>query len=251
MIKEQFLKLSDEYTAVPVYRRLLADVLTPVSLFMNIREGAEFPFLLESVDKETIDIGYFEKLKELTTAYSEPTLPELPRLKGGAVGFSAYDTFRLVEDLPNVPDDDLNLPEAIWAFYDEIFAFDHVKHQIVLIKTVFVEEEEDLDQAYKKAQRSLYEMEAAALSSNYESRPFTIDTDSLTSNMKQDYFEKIVEKGKEYIYEGDIFQVVLSQRFEADMSGDPFMLYRALRMVNPSPYLFYLVYNLYKLHLIN
>ncbi|MAL16363.1 MAG: anthranilate synthase component I [Balneola sp.] len=273
MIKEQFLKLSDEYTAVPVYRRLLADVLTPVSLFMNIREGAEFPFLLESVEggeqlarysfigrnpyqklvfdgretkletssnKETIDIGYFEKLKELTTAYSEPTLPELPRLKGGAVGFSAYDTFRLVEDLPNVPDDDLNLPEAIWAFYDEIFAFDHVKHQIVLIKTVFVEEEEDLDQAYKKAQRSLYEMEAAALSSNYESRPFTIDTDSLTSNMKQDYFEKIVEKGKEYIYEGDIFQVVLSQRFEADMSGDPFMLYRALRMVNPSPYLFYL-----------
>jgi len=280
MIKEQFLKLSDEYTAVPVYRRLLADVLTPVSLFMNIREGAEFPFLLESVEggeqlarysfigrnpyqklvfdgkettletssnKETIGIGYFEKLKELTTAYSEPTLPELPRLKGGAVGFSAYDTFRLVEDLPNVPDDDLNLPEAIWAFYDEIFAFDHVKHQIVLIKTVFVEEEKDLDQAYIKAQQSLDEMEEAALSSNYESRPFTIDTDSLTSNMKQDYFEKIVEKGKEYIYEGDIFQVVLSQRFEADMSGDPFMLYRALRMVNPSPYLFYLDFENFQL----
>lgn len=273
MNKDQFLRLSKEYTAIPVYRRLLADVLTPVSLFMNIREGAEFPFLLESVEggeqlarysfigrnpyqklifdgtettlesqerSEVISTTYFEKLKELTTAYSEPTLPELPRLKGGAVGFSAYDTFRQVEDLPNVPEDDLNLPEAIWAFYDQIFAFDHVKHQVVLIKTIFVDQDTDLDESYQKAQQSLDEMEEAALSSNYQNRPFSIDTESLSSNMKQDYFEKIVEKGKEYIYEGDIFQVVLSQRFEADMSGDPFMLYRALRMVNPSPYLFYL-----------
>lgn len=273
MNKEQFLALSKEYTAIPVYRRLLADVLTPVSLFMNIREGAGFPFLLESVEGgeqlarysfigrnpyqkllfdgqettletkeevEKVTSTYFEKLKELTTAYSEPTLPELPRLKGGGVGFSAYDTFRQVEDLPNVPEDDLNLPEAIWAFYDEIFAFDHVKHQVVLIKTVFVDQESDLDEAYQKAQQGLDEMEESALSSNYQNRPFSIDTESLSSNMKQDYFEQIVEKGKEYIYEGDIFQVVLSQRFEADMSGDPFMLYRALRMVNPSPYLFYL-----------
>ncbi|MEQ8525510.1 anthranilate synthase component I [Gracilimonas sp.] len=273
MDKERFLKLSEEYTVVPVYRRLLADVLTPVSLFMNIREGAEFPFLLESVEggeqlarysfigrnpyqklvfdgkRTTLESageikeaekGYFDKLKELTTAYSEPTLPELPRLKGGAVGFSAYDTFRLVEELPNVPDDDLNLPEAIWAFYDEVFAFDHVKHQVVLIKTIFVEEESNLDEAYEKAQQCLDEMEKAALNSNYQNRSFSIDTNSLSSNMEQEYFERIVDKGKEYIYEGDIFQVVLSQRFEADMSGDPFMLYRALRMVNPSPYLFYL-----------
>lgn len=273
MNKEQFSALSKDYTAIPVYRRLLADVLTPVSLFMNIREGAEFPFLLESVEggeqlarysfigrnpyqklifngeettletkngSELVLSTYFDKLRELTTAYSEPPLPELPRLKGGAVGFSAYDTFRQVEDLPNVPKDDLNLPEAIWAFYDEIFAFDHVKHQVVLIKTVFVDQEPNLDEAYQKAQRSLDEMEEAALSSNYQNRPFSIDTESLSSNMKKEYFEQIVEKGKEYIYEGDIFQVVLSQRFEADMSGDPFMLYRALRMVNPSPYLFYL-----------
>ncbi|MEX0609101.1 MAG: anthranilate synthase component I [Balneolaceae bacterium] len=280
MTKEQFSELSRQYTAIPVYRRLLADILTPVSLFMNIREGAEFPFLLESVEggeqlarysfigrnpyqklifdgKETtfskngqneiVQDSYFEKLKKLTTAYSEPTLPELPRLKGGAVGFSAYDTFRQVENLPNVPKDDLNLPEAIWAFYDEIFAFDHVKHQIILIKTVFVEEEEDLNSAYEKAQQNLDQMEKAALSSNYKSRSFHIDTNSLKSNMKPEYFEQIVKKGKDYIYEGDIFQVVLSQRFEADMSGDPFMLYRALRMVNPSPYLFYLDFDDFQL----
>jgi len=103
-----------------------------------------------------------------------------------------------------------------------------------------VDEESDPDKAYQKAQQSLDEMEDAALSSNYQNRPFNIDTETLSSNMEQDYFEQIVAKGKDYIYEGDIFQVVLSQRFEADMSGDPFMLYRALRMVNPSPYLFYL-----------
>lgn len=280
MQKEHFLDLTKEYTAIPVFRRLLADVLTPVSLFMNIREGAEFPFLLESVEggeqlarysfigrnpyqklvfdgqktsletsrgTEQVTLSYFDKLRELTTAYSEPILPDLPRLKGGAVGFSSYDTFRQVEELPNVPKDDLNLPEAIWAFYDEIFAFDHVKHQVVLIKTVFIDDKTDVDKAFEMAQKDLDEMESAALSSNYQNRPFHIDTDSLKSNMEQDYFEQIVKKAQNYIYEGDIFQVVLSQRFEADMSGDPFMLYRALRMVNPSPYLFYLDFNEFQL----
>ena len=273
MDKSQFLELAGKYTAVPVYRRLLADVLTPVSLFMNIREGAKHPFLLESVEggeqlarysflgrnpfqtlsydgektflekrgeTEEINVPYFEELKKLTTAYSEPRLPELPRLTGGAVGFSAYDTFRLVEHLPDVPEDDLNLPEAIWAFYDEIFAFDHVKHQVVLIKTVFTEETDDPETAYASAQKSLDAMEAAAMHSEYNKRDFQIHPESLKSNMEKEYFEGIVRKGKDYIYEGDIFQVVLSQRFEADMEGDPFMLYRALRMVNPSPYLFYL-----------
>ncbi|MFV1884900.1 MAG: anthranilate synthase component I [Balneola sp.] len=273
MDRQQFLDLSKKYTAIPVYRRLLADVLTPVSLFLNIREGAEYPFLLESVEggeqlarysfigrnpyqilrfdgttttlekdgiSKEIEGAYFDELKKLTTAYSEPFLPELPRLTGGAVGFSAYDTFRLVENLPNVPEDDLLLPEANWAFYDEIFAFDHVKHQVVLIKTVFTEEVDDLESAYELAQASLDKMEAAAMHTDYFRRDFQIHPESLKSNMDKSYFESIVEKGKRYIYEGDIFQVVLSQRFEADMEGDSFMLYRALRMVNPSPYLFYL-----------
>jgi len=275
-----FLELSTKYTAIPVYKRLLADVLTPVSLFMNLRTGAERPFLLESVEGgeqiarysflgrnpyqklefdgtnttltrngevKQIDIPYFEELENLTTAYSEPIIPDLPRLTGGAVGFSAYDTFRLVEHLPNVPNDDLNLPEAIWSFYDEIYAFDHVKHQVILIKTVFTEEVDDLEQAYKDAQKALEAMEEAALTSKYDSRKFSIAPESLTSNIKESRFEEMVEKGKEYIYEGDIFQVVLSQRFEANMSGDPFMLYRALRMVNPSPYLFYLEYDAFSI----
>lgn len=273
MNKQQFLELSKDYSAIPVYKRLLADVLTPVSLFMNIREGARNPFLLESVEggeqlarysfigrnpyqtlyfdgsltslknkdgSVEIDRPYFEELKHQTTKYTEPKIPELPRLTGGAVGFSAYDTFRLVEDLPNVPKDDLDLPEGIWCFYDEIYAFDHVKHQVILIKTVFTDENSDPEALYESAQVSLDEMEKAAMSAKYQRREFTIDPGSLESNIEREQFNAMVSKAKDHIYEGDIFQVVLSQRFEANMSGDSFMLYRALRMVNPSPYLFYL-----------
>ncbi len=273
MDKQTFLSLAKTHTAVPVYKRLLADVLTPVSLFLNIREGATYPFLLESVEggeqlarysfigrdpyqvlkfdgertqldkngnSELLDDNYFNELKRLTTAYSEPFVPDLPKLTGGAVGFSAYDTFRLVEHLPNTPPDDLNIPEAIWSFYDEIFAFDHVKHQVVLIKTVFIDDETDLESAYQDAENALLKMEASATNGTFEKRSFQIHPESLSSNMEKPYFEDIVKKGKDYIYEGDIFQVVLSQRFQADMEGDSFMLYRALRMVNPSPYLFFL-----------
>lgn len=273
MNKQTFYSLAKTYTAIPVYKRLLADVLTPVSLFMIIREGATFPFLLESVeggeqlarysfigcnpyqvltyngtttltDKqgnvEKFETNYFDVLKNLTSAFSEPYLPDLPKLTGGAVGFSSYDTFRLVEYLPNIPSDDLNLPDAIWSFYDEIYAFDHVKHQVVLIKTVFIEEDSDLEASYEDAIRAIDRMETVASNIKAEKRSFKIHPESLSSNMEESYFNNMVQKSKDYIFEGDIFQVVLSQRFDANMEGDAFMLYRALRMVNPSPYLFFL-----------
>lgn len=278
---KKFEDLAQNYTAIPVYRHLLADTLTPVSLFLSIREGAKFPFLLESVvggeriarysfigrnpyqilkfdgentflekgkEIEKLSPNYFEELKKFTTAYLEPKIQDLPRLTGGAVGYSAYDTFRLVEDLPNMPEDRLDIPDAVWSFYDEIFAFDHVKHQIVLIKTVFVEKNDsNLKKKYNEAVSSLDEMEKAVTQTVSSSNEIKIDTNSVKSNITASRFEEMVTKAKEYIYEGDIFQVVLSQRFEADFSGDPFMLYRALRMVNPSPYLFFLDFNDYQL----
>lgn len=270
---EQFKSLAEEYTAIPVFRRLMADVLTPVSLFLNLRQNARYPFLLESVEggeqlarysflgsnpyqtlefdgkavvlkneeqSEELNQPYFEALKDLTTAYREPDLPDLPRLTGGAVGYSSYDTVREVEGLPESPKDDLQLPEAIWAFYDEIYAFDHVKQQVIIIKTVFTEQQEDLEALYRDAQDSLDAMEEQVYASASRRGSFTIYPERLKSNMEQATFEAMVEKAKNYIYEGDIFQVVLSQRFETDFEGDRFMLYRALRMVNPSPYLFYL-----------
>ncbi|NGP86971.1 anthranilate synthase component I [Fodinibius halophilus] len=270
---EEFKDLAEDYTAIPVYRRLMADVLTPVSLFLSLRENGEYPFLLESVEggeqvarysflgrdpyqvlkydgqqvvlekddtTNRLEQPYFEALKELTTCHSEPDMPELPRLSGGAVGFSSYDTVREIEQLPDHPQDDTDVPEAIWAFYDEVFAFDHVKQQVIIIKTVFVEDEQDTAEKYRQAQQRLDELEELVYQPGQTTDSFSINPDELRSNVSQPEFEQMVKKAKEYIYEGDIFQVVLSQRFETDFAGDRFMLYRALRMVNPSPYLFFL-----------
>ncbi len=275
MTFDQFETLSRKYTAIPVFRYLMADTVTPVSLFMNIRMGGRNAFLFESVEggenvarysflgrnpyqkliykDKTLSLelengistpagSLYEVLKTLTSQYEEAPIPELPRLKGGAVGFSSYDTVRLAENLPDVPEDDLGLPDAIWAFYDEIYAFDHVKHRIILMKTVRIDDPEifDAQKEYELALLALNKMEAATQTIAPTSMDFSITTDSLTSNTKKEDFCANVLKAKEYIKEGDIFQVVLSQRFQSSFEGDRFMLYRALRMVNPSPYLFYL-----------
>lgn len=284
MNSETFQQLAKHYTAIPVYRVMMADTVTPVSLFLKVREQGSFPFLLESVEggeqlarysfigrnpyqvlcfkegKTTLDVlrengspraqrdenqgagaaSYFDMLNRLCQSFEEPVLPDLPRLTGGAVGFSAYDTVRQVEHLPDVPADDLNLPEAIWAFYDEIFAIDHVKHRVVLIHTVFTSPDDDHDRQYRNATACLDEMEKIMKRQVSEGEGYRRTSDGITSNVTREKFRKNVDKAREYIHAGDIFQVVLSQRFESRFSGDRFMLYRALRMVNPSPYLFYL-----------
>ncbi|MCC5933169.1 MAG: anthranilate synthase component I [Balneolales bacterium] len=276
MDRSQFHEFAKTCTAIPVWRMAMADTLTPVSVFLRIRQRAQFPFLFESVEggeqlarysflgknpyqvyrfsenRATLEkrdgtvhelgTSYYDSLRPLTQTYVEPKIPDLPRLTGGAVGFSAYDTIRQTEHLPDVPPDDLDLPDAVWAFYDEIFAFDHVKHRIVMLKTVFTQglDEEALNTAYDDAQLALSRMEAE-LSLSYEQQtPLEITSESISSNFRQQRFHEVVETAKRHIYEGDIFQVVLSQRFSSGFSGDRFMLYRALRMVNPSPYLFYL-----------
>lgn len=347
---ETFKKLAAEFTAIPVSRRLMADVMTPVSVFLSLRQGARFPFLLESVEggeqlarytflgrdpfkvliceedqvraisngvSETLDGDYFDILREWTSAWSEPNLPDLPSLTGGAVGFSSYDTVRQVESLGEARPSDLPIPEAVWAFYDEIVAFDHVKKQLVLIVTVFTEPGMDLKSAWERAHRRLDRLEERVLkgsstsdsylntrsnrgsstgdstgdasgvseadgsggplydssqdrsvepaSGGSDTRPtdgsaaqldsrsttrngaFKLDISKMTSNVSRDHYREMVQRGKEHIFEGDIFQVVLSQRFEIPFEGDAFMLYRALRMVNPSPYLFYLDYGEYAL----
>jgi len=272
---KSFTKYAQGYSAIPVYRRLMADTLTPVSLFLSLREDARYPFLLESVEggeqlarysfigrnpykvlkyeqgvttlrvdegsEKKLEQDYYSALKDLTTAYNEPEISELPRLTGGAVGFSSYDTVRDIEKLPNQPTDDLKLPDAIWAFYDEVFAFDHVKQQVIIIKTVFPKEHErSAQKQFNDAQERLDELEDLVFHQPRPTDSFSLNPNALKSNVSQQVFEESVKKAKEYIYEGDIFQVVLSQRFESDFAGDRFMLYRALRMVNPSPYLFFL-----------
>src|SRR5690606_7059254 len=147
---------------------------------------------------------------------------------------------RELEKLGETPPSDLALPEAVWAFYDQIIAFDHVKKQLVLIKTVFVGPETDPAAAWQEAQRALDEMEETLQRRPQTDPEFHLEREAFSSNIDRNRFMEMVESGKHYIREGDIFQVVLSQRFQVPFRGDRFMLYRALRMVNPSPYLFYL-----------
>jgi anthranilate synthase component 1 len=266
---------------VPVSVRRSADLLTPVSAFLSLREDATHSFLFESVeggeklarysflgrdpyrivrgsefgasveveerrtpgpeaDLDRPEGTVFDVLDAYLARYTEVDLPDLPRLRGGAVGYLGYDAVRLVEDLPDAPPDDLGLPDAVWCFYDTVAAFDHVRHQLVLMANVFVDDATDLHAAYDDAQTRLADLEADLTRPTPRPAPVEWTDDELTSNVERPVFEDAVRTAKEHVRRGDIFQVVLSQRFGTTFEGDRFNLYRALRQVNPSPYLFYL-----------
>ena len=268
-----------ERFVVPVVERLSADLLTPVSAFLTLRADSTHSFLLESVeggeklarysflgknpyrivrangsdvtidergapdplDPDTLTGDIFAVMAQLMDRYEEVEVPGLPRLTGGAVGYLVYDNIRLVEHLPDAPPDDLDLPDAVWCFYDTVAAFDHVRHQLVLMASAFIEPGTDLRAAYDAACDRLRALEDDLTQPTPE-RPEAVrlTSDAMASNFEREAFEDAVAQAKQYVYEGDIFQVVLSQRFEMPFTGDQFNLYRALRQVNPSPYLFYL-----------
>lgn len=263
-----------ETVVIPLAKRLGADLLTPVSAFFLLRDGARRPFLLESVEggeklarysflgrnpfmsveaqgRQTIihrdgeaarqlDEGIFDALDRVMATIREIAVPGLPRLTAGAVGYLSYDAVRLLEHLPDIPPDDLGIPDGIWSFYDTIAAFDHVKHQLVLMASMLVTADSDIEAAHSAALERLQQLETTF------SRPIVPGSDAIeltggmSSSMSREAFEAAVETGKDHIREGDIFQVVLSQRFSTPFRGERFNLYRALRQVNPSPYLFYL-----------
>ena len=266
---------------IPITKRCSADLLTPVSAFLSMRQKGVCSFLLESVEggeklarysfigcdpflivearDEKVEFtpkrdripfttfpegkNIFESLRYLLDRYDEVRLPHVPRLSCGAVGHMGYDTIQLVERVPQPPEDSLHLPDACWCFYDTVVAFDHVKHQIVLIASVFVDQETDLKEAYQNAMGRIEALELTFKNPQpFAPEPVVLKDADLSSNVERQQFEEAVEKAKHYIYEGDIFQVVLSQRFELSFTGDHFNLYRALRQVNPSPYLFYIDY---------
>ncbi len=265
-----------ERFVVPVNRRLSADLLTPVSALLALRQHSHYAFLLESVEggenmarysflgrnpyrivrsagrevtveqvrtQETVTVpeaNVFDVLHRFMDEFIEVKLSGLPRFRCGAVGYLGYDNVRLIEHLPNPPTDDVNLPDAIWCFYDTLAAFDRVKHQIVLIANVFITPDSDLDDEYIQATERIRELEHDLQSPFRSPDPVKLGSEQLSSNFVREDFEAIVAEAKQRIYEGDIFQVVLSQRFSLSFEGDPFNLYRALRQINPSPYLFYL-----------
>jgi len=198
---------------------------------------------LETVNRPMMDV-----LRDLMREHQPVKLPGLPPFSCGAVGYFGYDAVRWFERLPGLSEngakDDLNIDTAVVMFFSSILAFDHVKHQIHIISNVFTDGERDgakLRDKYIAACSEIARLEAS-LAAPVEPPPPGRRTESpqIRSNMTKEYYVSAIEKIKDYIKAGDAFQVVFGQRFETDITVHPFQIYRALRVVNPSPYMFFL-----------
>ena len=270
---EEFVDLSKRATFVPVVKELVADLLTPVSAFLKVAEHSDYAFLLESVEGgehvgrysflckdpflilrgrngETAieragvitnaDKPFIETLRELMNSFQSPFVPGLPRFTGGAVGYLGYDTAAWFEPTTARDDAPADQDQAGFMLFDTVLAFDHVQHRILLIANARISGEEDLKSLYQFACAKIEFLEGELERSLSLKRPSGSDALALVSNVTQEAYESIVKRAKEYIAAGDIYQVVLSQRFEAEVGVDAFTVYRALRHVNPSPYMFFI-----------
>jgi anthranilate synthase component 1 len=279
-----FLKLSRTHTLVPVYRTLTADLETPVSAFLRIAQksnGKPEPeaFLLESVEggehvgrytfigiepyKKIVSRGtsitveedgkrrsfegdIFAELKQALSGHTPARLPGLPPFTAGAVGFFAYDVVRQIEKLPSLAKDELGVPDACLMFFDQVLAFDHVKKEIHLIVTAdLTRETEGAQAAYAHAIKRLNRLEKRlGRELPKPAKKKAHGKLKLTARTPKATFLKSVRRAKEYIASGDVFQCVLSQRFDCVPGVDAFDIYRALRIVNPSPYMYFLRFGL-------
>ena len=271
--RKEFLALAKNHTLVPVYRTLVADLETPVSAFLRAAWQAPECFLLESVEngekvgrytfiglnpyKRIVSRGrqititegkrttqlegdVFDLLREALSGHTPATLPGLPPFTAGAVGFLSYDVVRQVEKLPATAADELQVPDACLLFFDEVLAFDHVRKEILLIATADVTLQSTAA-AYDDAVKRLKRLEKRLAQPLPKlPRPKGGSKLKVTHRTKKKDYLAGVEKIREYIRAGDVFQTVYSQRLDLDLDVDPFAVYRALRTVNPSPYMYFL-----------
>jgi anthranilate synthase component 1 len=277
--REEFHALATEHTVVPVWTELLADLETPVAAYVKL-VGDGNGFLLESVehgerwarysfvgrdpvatlvlrdgtitvdgpvpDSVPRDKGMLAALEVLLQEYRSPVMPDLPPLQGGVMGYLGYDVVREVEHLPDVPHDDRRLPDAVMSVIGSLAAFDHWRQRVYLIESVPVLglDAAALDAAYDAAVARVH----VAVDDLARPLPYVPvvppeageELPEARSSMPSGMYQRAVEVAKEHVRAGDIFQVVLSQRFDIDLQADPFDMYRVLRQVNPSPYMYYL-----------
>ncbi len=274
---KQFFRLAREATLIPVVKSVSADLLTPVSAFLAIAAKESHAFLLESIERgeqigrytflgarpymrvraskgkveiergrrrQVLEENIFAVVKRLLREHRPANVPGLPPFTAGAVGYFCYDVVRQLEKIGDHAKDDLSLPDAELMFFDRLLAFDHLRHQIHIVATANVSEETPR-RAYDRALRDIAAIErklASGLSSTLWRKSAQAKNGKLKihAGTTPKNFLRSVERCKEYIAAGDIFQVVLSQRLDFVPEVEPFDLYRALRQINPSPYLYFL-----------
>jgi anthranilate synthase component 1 len=277
----EFRRLIHQGNLIPVYDVFSADLLTPVSAYLRIAQGARYSFLLESVEGgekiarytfagahpeevfryangacvlESRDRLVWEERDPITflrrhmRRFWPVRVPGVPPLLAGAIGYFSYDMVRLIERLPKRLRDDIGLFDALLMFYHGLIAFDHVQHRVWIVRNVYTEGQGSIrtkyDQAVLEIRRTRKLLEQAAPTeqpkgkSHKKIRPLRV-----SSNFTRPDYLAVVRKTKQYIRAGDIFQAVISQRFSAKTNADAFQVYRELRALNPSPYLFYLQLN--------
>jgi len=271
---DEFKELAQRGTFVPVCKEIVADLLTPVSAFLKIAENADYAFLLESVEggehvgrysflgkdpflilrasggRTTIeragattvsDAPFIKTLRTLMADFRSPFVPDLPRFTGGAVGYLGYGAASWFEPvLGDLGAGSDGADDAGFMLFDTVLAFDHVQHRILLIANARVTADDDLESLYQFACAKIQFLERElerGLSHGLAHDGHALE---VRSNHTRERFEEQVRRAKEYIAAGDIYQVVLSQRFETEVAADPFTVYRALRHVNPSPYMYFI-----------
>jgi anthranilate synthase component 1 len=274
---KEFSRLAGEATLIPVVKSVMADLLTPVSAFLTIAANEPDSFLLESVErgeqigrytflgarpymrivargdtvwlqrgkrKEQRKGSVLQVVKELLRQHRPATVPGLPPFTAGAVGYFAYDMVRQLEKIGEHTKDDLSVPDCVLMFFDRLLAFDHLRHQIHIIATADVSSENPR-RAFDRAVTDIARIEKKLTSGLHPdhwrktARPRNAPL-RVHAETSQPRFLKSVQRAKEYIAAGDIFQVVLSQRLNFTPEVAPFDVYRALRAVNPSPYMYFL-----------
>jgi len=275
--RAEFHELAGRNTVIPVWAEVLADVETPVSAYIKL-VGDRQGFLLESVEhgerwsrfsfvgRDPVatlvlrdgkiattgavpntmprDKGILAAIESLLATYKAPLHPDLPPLQGGLMGFLGYDVVREIENLPGTPPEDRNMPDAVMSMIGSLAAFDHWRQRCYMIESVptagldAAARDAAYDAAVVRVKKGVADLSTPIAFVPVEP-PHRDDTLKVESRSTATEFERAVEVAKEHIQAGDIFQVVLSQRFDLQLEANPFDVYRVLRQINPSPYMYF------------
>ncbi|HET7338360.1 MAG TPA: chorismate-binding protein [Candidatus Dormibacteraeota bacterium] len=249
--REEARALANHYRLIPVYREVLADMLTPVRAYSLLCPPGEPGFLLESVEggerlarysfigarARPLELGRRSPLDALASVAGEETAPVkgVPRFHGGAVGYLGYETARHFEKLPVAKGAPPPMPEASFVRAEDLAVFDHVTRRLQLL-TIYRPDREDYDDAVRR----IDDMERRLAVDHVPQAPHGVDGANWQSNVTQGQYHAMVDAAREHIMGGDAFQVVVSQRFQKPLAAAPFDVYRCLRAINPSPYMFFI-----------